>query len=168
MSEYRKCPYCGEEILAKAKKCKHCREWLTDQPANALNKKMETTTTNGEKVVVENMPNQDSQPVVTNQQQPIVNVYTTTAQMREPKQRNGIGLTGFILSLVCLFTSWAPGLNLVMWILGLVFSAVGVFRKPKGFAIAGLIISMISILIIILLAAVIGELGSELFKELGI
>ena len=54
----------------------------------------ETTTTNGEKVVVENMPNQDSQPVVTNQQQPIVNVYTTTAQMREPKQRNGIGLTG--------------------------------------------------------------------------
>jgi len=22
------CPYCGEEILATAKKCKHCGEWL--------------------------------------------------------------------------------------------------------------------------------------------
>lgn len=168
MSEYRKCPYCGEEILAEAKKCKHCREWLTDQPANALNEKMDSTTANREKILVENMPAQDQQPVVTNQPQPIVNVYTTATQMREPKQRNGIGLTGFILSLVCLFTSWAPGLNLVMWILGLVFSAVGVFKKTKGFAIAGLIISMISILIIILLAAVIGELGSELLKEFGI
>jgi hypothetical protein len=24
----KRCPYCGEEILTAAKKCKHCREWL--------------------------------------------------------------------------------------------------------------------------------------------
>ena len=24
-----KCPYCGEQILAVSKKCKHCGEWLT-------------------------------------------------------------------------------------------------------------------------------------------
>ena len=27
-SETIKCPYCGEEISANAKKCKHCKEWL--------------------------------------------------------------------------------------------------------------------------------------------
>ncbi|MDR1973906.1 MAG: DUF805 domain-containing protein [Bacteroidales bacterium] len=27
----QKCPFCGEEILTAAKKCKHCGEWLTEQ-----------------------------------------------------------------------------------------------------------------------------------------
>lgn len=28
MAETKRCPYCGEEILLTAKKCKHCKEWL--------------------------------------------------------------------------------------------------------------------------------------------
>ena len=28
MEEVKKCPFCGEEILVTAKKCKHCGEWL--------------------------------------------------------------------------------------------------------------------------------------------
>lgn len=30
MPETKKCPYCSEEILADAKKCKHCGEYLDD------------------------------------------------------------------------------------------------------------------------------------------
>lgn len=29
--ETMNCPYCGEEILAVAKKCKHCGEWLDEE-----------------------------------------------------------------------------------------------------------------------------------------
>ena len=32
MEATKKCPYCGEEIMATAKKCKHCSEWLETQP----------------------------------------------------------------------------------------------------------------------------------------
>lgn len=32
--ETKNCPYCGEEILATAKKCKHCGEWLTEETAS--------------------------------------------------------------------------------------------------------------------------------------
>lgn len=36
MEETKRCPYCGEEILAVAKKCKHCGEWL--EPKNISKK----------------------------------------------------------------------------------------------------------------------------------
>lgn len=31
----KRCPYCGEEILAVAKKCKHCGEWLDKEETKA-------------------------------------------------------------------------------------------------------------------------------------
>lgn len=32
--ETKTCPYCGEEILAIAKKCKHCGEWLDTETSD--------------------------------------------------------------------------------------------------------------------------------------
>ena len=59
----------------------------------------------------------------------------------EEKKSNGMGIAGFVLSLVAIILFWVPALNVVLFILGLIFSIIGIVRKPKGFAIAGLIIS---------------------------
>lgn len=39
--ETKRCPYCGEVILAVAQKCKHCGEWLNKE-SNTLQPKEET------------------------------------------------------------------------------------------------------------------------------
>lgn len=63
------CPYCGEEILAIAKKCKHCGEWLnTDKICSACG---EEIPANAEicPVCGEHIPNTEQQdkPLISNQ-----------------------------------------------------------------------------------------------------
>lgn len=38
MEQTKRCPYCGEEILAVAKKCKHCGEWLEPKETSKVKK----------------------------------------------------------------------------------------------------------------------------------
>lgn len=62
-----------------------------------------------------------------------------------PPQHNGMGVAGFVLALCGLFLSWVPGLGWILWILGAIFSCVGVSKKPRGLAIAGICISAIGL-----------------------
>jgi hypothetical protein len=64
-------------------------------------------------------------------------------------QKNGIGTAGFVLALLGLIFCWVPVFNWILWILGLILSLVGVFKTPKGLSIAGLCISFIGIILII-------------------
>lgn len=62
-TEYIACPYCGEEIRAVAKKCKHCGEWLdkdnaTENNADSKNtekeeKKEEGDSEKNQKIIVQ-------------------------------------------------------------------------------------------------------------------
>lgn len=54
-------------------------------------------------------------------------------------ESNGMGLAGFILAIVGLFTGGC------LSPVALVFSFIGVFKEPRGFAIAGLVISLVAI-----------------------
>lgn len=67
----------------------------------------------------------------------------------EGLQRNGIGTAGFVVAMVDLVFCWAPVLNVLLWLVGLVLSAIGLFRKPKGLAIAGYCISILNLALIV-------------------
>lgn len=79
----------------------------------------------------------------------------------QQKESNGLGVAGFVISLVALLLSWIPVLNWILWLLGLIFSAIGICKRPRGLAIAGLVISLIGVIIIIsIIGAVAGALAT--------
>ncbi|MBR5644677.1 MAG: hypothetical protein IKW77_10875 [Salinivirgaceae bacterium] len=65
------------------------------------------------------------------------------------QQTNGVGKAGFIFALLGLFLGWVPGLGWIFWILGALLSFFGLFKAPRGIAVAGLIISFIDIIILL-------------------
>ena len=52
----------------------------------------------------------------------------------ESRKSNGLGTAGFVL-----------------WLLGFIFSFIGIFKSPRGLAIAGLCISLVDLIPLILL-----------------
>ena len=74
------------------------------------------------------------------------------------KESNGIGTAGFVLAIIAIFLGWIPFLGWLIWLLGLIFSFVGIFKNPKGLSIAGLVISLIGfILLIAVFGAILGS-----------
>jgi hypothetical protein len=84
---------------------------------------------------------------------------------QSPQQSNGIGTAGFVLALIAVVLCWVLGLNWVLWAIGLILSFVGVFKQPKGLAIAGLVISLIGLIMIrFVVPAVINSFFNSLFS----
>jgi len=76
---------------------------------------------------------------------------------------NGIGTAGFVLALLTLFLGWIPFIGWVMWLLGLIFSAMGISKAKKvnkgmGLSVAGLIISLIGVIMVFLVAGTLATL----------
>ena len=73
--------------------------------------------------------------------------------------KNGIATAGFVLAVLALALFWFIGVNFILWVLGLVFSAIGYGRaRPpgspgRGLAIAGLVITLGGLVLLILLIA---------------
>ena len=91
-----------------------------------------------------------------NQGTPAQPTQTIIIEQKETK-KNSLGLAGFILAIIALLTGWIPVLGWIVWALGALFSFIGIFKSPRGFAIAGLIISFIGLIILI---AVVGSLAA--------
>ena len=53
-----------------------------------------------------------------------------TIIIQQPASKsNGIGTTRFVLTLAALVLVWAPILNSILWLLGLILSGVGVTKQ---------------------------------------
>lgn len=102
---------------------------------------MEETTTQNPNSQPNSNPNPNPQP-------------QTIIIEREPEQKNGLGLAGFILALIGLFLDWIPVLGWLIWLLGAIFSIIGLFKQPRGFAIAGTILSFLGFIILLLVLGV--------------
>ena len=72
------------------------------------------------------------------------------------KKSGGMGVTGFVLALITFPLMFIPVINLfgfIPWTLGLIFSGVGMGkqRENRNLAIAGLIVSLLSTLVFLLM-----------------
>jgi hypothetical protein len=119
------CIYCGAGMPDEAKFCGIC-----GKPFSEDQTEQRTTA-------------QQQAPV----QEPVYHQQPTTIIVQQ--QTNGVGKAGFIFALLGLFLGWVPGLGWIFWILGALLSFFGLFKAPRGIAVAGLIISFIDIIILL-------------------
>lgn len=78
-------------------------------------------------------------------------VHQTIIIREESRKSNGLGTAGFVLALLALLGCWVPVLNWILWLQGFIFSFIGIFKSPRGLAIAGLCISLVDLIPLILL-----------------
>ncbi|WP_298887838.1 hypothetical protein [Porphyromonas vaginalis] len=86
------------------------------------------------------------------QDKPVTNDYVQNVVPSPCK--NLLGTTGFALSLVALVVGWFPVVGWIVWVLGAIFSTIGIFRKPRSLAIAGACISFFWLIIFVLIFGV--------------
>lgn len=98
--------------------------------------------------------NQNQQQQETHKAQPII------INQNNNSNSNPIGIAGFITSILAYLLYCIPIVGHLIWILGLVLSIIGLFNRPRGLAIAGVVISLIWIIFYIMIFAGILFLGA--------
>ncbi len=84
----------------------------------------------------------------------------------QPSRSNGLGITGFVLSVLALLLGWVPVIGWIVWLLGLIFSLIGIFRKPRGLAIAGLLLSLLALIVILYMTGTIVSTAGSIMDQL--
>ncbi|MBW7954486.1 hypothetical protein H3C61_01605 [Candidatus Gracilibacteria bacterium] len=87
--------------------------------------------------------------------------YQKVAIQNVVQESNGLATAGFVLALINLFISWIPAIGQILWLLAFIFSFIGVFKRPRGLAIAGLIICFINVIIfVVIFGSIVGILSN--------
>ncbi len=75
---------------------------------------------------------------------------TKTIVIQQVTKSNGMGVAGFVLALVSLIFCWVPILSWILWFFGILLSFFGMFKRPRGLAIAGFLISVVDFILLVL------------------
>ena len=85
---------------------------------------------------------------------------SSTTVIVQGGRSNGMGTAGFVFAILAFFVCWVPIVDIIVWFLGALFSFIGLFKAPRGLAIAGFILSFLGIIILLtFLGALIGFAG---------
>lgn len=128
LQEFKECPFCGEKVLARAKKCKHCGSTLDGPVGEIAGARSGTVTTN-----------------IT---------AATQVVMPHPLQGNGLAVTGLVFGILGFLFAFVPCIGwfgILPGILGTIFSGIGLAqvvraRQGKGVAVSGLVLSILAII----------------------
>ena len=105
-------------------------------------------------------PVQQAQPVYV---QPVV------AVPAQPRKSSGMAIAGLIMGIFAVILCWFPVVNWVLALLGLIFSIVGIAKKnggAKGAAIAGLILTILGVVLsIAMFGAILGTSMNEYLEQ---
>ncbi len=85
--------------------------------------------------------------------------------VQQPRS-NSMGIIGFIFALLSIFCGWIPIAGWIVWLVGAVFSFIGLFSRPRGLAIAGVVISLVLIPLIITVLIALNAASDILFYDL--
>ena len=88
----------------------------------------------------------------------------------EKKGTNGMGIVSLVLGILAIAGSFIPVVNnasIIIGVIGIIFGIIGLLKnKPKGLAIAGLVISLLAVIISFALQASWGKELDNTSKEL--
>lgn len=168
------CPKCGKQVSEYAPTCPDCGEVINNVPQKKVFCKHCGTeiaeevkfcpSCGGSQLPASQQPQQLAQQPYMQQpmqqpymQQPYVaqgntnstaQTNTTTVVVND-RGSNGIGTAGFVFSIIAFLVCWIPILDFIIWFLGALFSFIGLFKRPRGLAIAGFILSFIGIIVLV-------------------
>lgn len=177
------CPNCGRQVSDSAPVCPGCGTAINNVPVKKSFCKYCGTEIQGDIAFCPScgkslkvLPQQNMQQPVSQQPQQAYqqSAYIQPAYQQPQSQAqqnqttvivqggksNGMGTAGFVFALLAFFVCWVPVVDVIVWFLGALFSFIGLFKAPRGLAIAGFIISFIGIIILVtFFGALIGFAG---------
>lgn len=140
------CKYCGSEMQRDAAFCPSCGKPQSSMPQQQEARPMQQQP---QQFYGQQM-HQPAYIAGAYQQPPQAAAASSTQTVIVQGNRsNGIGTAGFVFALIAFFVCWVPVVDIIVWFLGALFSFIGLFKAPRGLAIAGFIISFIGIIILV-------------------